>query len=273
MTEPAVPGAARPVWIQVILIAGIALFVAIGLPSLVFGIALVRRGAAAGPFIACLGLLLSAFAVGGLLREVVERSHRRNPPAPRLTVLSNGERALHLPRAAGPSLVSAWSLVALALVCLVGAGFAVRAERWILAGLVAVAALVCLLVAQPHRARALAGGLTFTPSRIVHEHDGVRWEVPWPDVYGALPQEPMPVLVYRGRMPAIHRTWVAGRYRGRAAVEDALVVQARYLAGGAVLAAYVIGMALVQPEFRSALGSPAPLPPGVPMCQGTLAKD
>lgn len=249
----------RPGWLRALLALGIVLLLAIGLPMLVLGLLLVREQA--GPFVLCLGLLLSALGLGGVVREVVERSHRRDPPVPRLKVLDGGESALFLPRAAGPSLVSAWSLVALAVVCLLGASFAGAAGRWVFAVLLLVVAVACLVVAQPLRARSLVGGLGFTPQRIVHEHDGVRWEVPWADVHGAVPQEPMPLLVHQGRLPEVHRTWVAGRHRGRAVIDGVLVVETRYLAGGAVLAAYVVEKALVDPAFRAALGSPASLPP------------
>ena len=75
-----------------------------------------------------------------------------------------------------------------------------------------------------------------------------------------VPHEPMPVLVHPGREPRIQRTAASGRFRGRAKVDGMLPVETRYLAGGATLAAYVVGKAIVDPAFRAALGSPASLP-------------
>ena len=70
----------------------------------------------------------------------------------------------------------------------------------------------------------------------------------------------MPVLVHPGREPRIRRR-AAARLRGRAKVDGMLPVETRHLAGGATLAAYVVGKAVVDPAFRAALGTPASLPP------------
>ena len=248
----------RPAWLRGLVLVGILLLLLIGLALAGLGVVIVAKPA--GPVVLCLGLGLLALAVSGVLRELSDGASRRNPPPPRLDRL-DGEEALVLPRAAGPSLVSAWSLVALAVTCVLGAGFALLAGRWVFALVLLAAAGGCLLVAQPRRARGLAGGLWFTPRRLVHEHDGVRWELPWEDVAGVVPQEPMPVLVHPGREPAIHRSAAAGRFRGRAQVDGRLPVETRFLPGGAVLASYVVGKAIVDPAFRAALGTPGSLPP------------
>ena len=248
----------RPGWLRALVAVGILLLLLIGFPTLALGALLVADPD--GPFLLTLGLLLSALGVAGLVRELGDVRHRRNPPSARLEE-RDAAAALFLPRAATPSLVSAWSLVAVAVTCLLGAGFAVAASRWVLAGLLLAAGVVALGVSQPHRARQLAGGLWFTPDRVVHEHDGVGWELVWEDVAGAVPQEPMPVLVRGGRLPEIRRGPAWGRHRGRAVVDGVLVVETRYLAGGAGLAAYVIEKAVADPAFRAALGRRESLPP------------
>lgn len=248
----------RPGWLRVLVLAGTVLLLVIGLPMLLLGVGLLARPE--GPFVLCVGLLLTALGVLSVVREVGEVRHRRDPPRPRLDRL-DAEAALVLPRAPFASLVSAWSLVAFAVVCLLGAAFAATVSRWVLGLVLLVVAGVCLWVAQPHRARSLAGGLWLTPTRIVSEHDGTRWEAPWDDVHGAVPGQVLAVLVHHGRVPAVSRGPAAWRHSGRAVVDGVPVVDARHLAGGSVLAAYVVEKAVQDPGFRAALGTPESLPP------------
>jgi hypothetical protein len=249
----------RPVWLRGLVLVGALLLLVVGGILTALGLALVTS--ARGPVLLVLGLGLLGLGVGSVLREVADVRSRRNPPRPRLDQLEPGEPALVLPRASAPSLVSAWSLVVLAATCALGGVVALVAGRWVLGVVLLAAAAGGLLVAQPRRARELAGGLWCTPRRLVHLHDGVRWEIGWDDVSGVLPQEPMPILVHPGREPVIQRTAAAGRFHGRTKVDGMLPVQTRYLAGGAVLASYVVGKAAVDPQFRAALGTEASLPP------------
>ncbi|MCW2851810.1 MAG: hypothetical protein JWM84_1474 [Nocardioides sp.] len=250
----------RPAWLRGLVLVGAVLLLVIGLPMTVLGVAIVEEPQ--GPFALCFGLLLVALGVAGAAREAAEGTVRRHPPSPRLDQLETGETALFLPRATAPSVISAASLAAVAVVTGLGALFALVAGRAVLGVVLLVVAALCLLVARPGRARQLTGGLWYTPRRIVHSHDGVRWELAWEDVHGAVPSEPMAVLVHQGRTPQVQRSWVAGRHRGRAVVDGVPVVEARYLAGGAVLASFVIEKALADPTFRAALGTPESLPPG-----------
>lgn len=250
---------ARPTWLRVLTGVGTLLLLAIGLPTLALGVILLDEPE--GPFLLCAGLVLTAFGVAGIAREVTVRRFRRDPPRARLDRAPSGESALFLPHATGPSVISAWSLAVLGAACLLGAVFGVAAGRWVLGVLLVLAGLGCLLVAQPHRARTLAGGLWFSPSRIWYRHDGVEWEVPWEDVHGAVPRGFTALLVHRGRIPEVRRSAVAGRHRGKAVVDGVLVVDHEHLAGGPSLASYVVEKALADPGFRAALGSPESQPP------------
>jgi hypothetical protein len=228
---------------------------------LLFGFGLVGIGTGIGQTMLCFGLVLLVTAAGGIARERAERAHDRHPPRPELSTAPTGEPALFLPRSAGRGRVAMGSLLGLAATAGLGALFAAIAGSWPGAVVLGVVALLLVVVAAPGSAAGGAGGLWFTPKGLVSRHDGVRWELPWEDVAGVVPHEPMPVLVHPGREPRIQRSAAAGRFRGRARVDGMLPVETRYLAGGATLAAYVIGKALVDPAFRAALGSPASLPP------------
>lgn len=260
MAAPPTAPDPRPVWLRTLVVVGAVLLLTIGVTMTGLSVATIEEPQ--GPFALCFGLLLLALGVAGAAREVAEGAVRRHPSAPRLDRLGTGETALFLPRARQPSVLSAWSLVAVAATSALGAVFAFLAGRGVFGVVLLVVAAGCLLVAQPHRAGEAAGGLWFTPRRIVHVHDGVRWALPWEDVHGAVPSEPMPVLVHHGRTPEVHRSWVAGRHRGRTVIDGVPVVESRYLVGGAVLASYIIEKALADPSFRAALGTPESLPPG-----------
>jgi len=227
---------------------------------LLLGFGLVGIGTGIGQTLLCFGLVLLVAAAGGLGRERVERAHDRHPPRPELAPAPTGEPALFLPRSAGRGRVAVGTLVGLAATAALGALFAALAGGWPGAVALVVVALLLVLAASPGR-HGGAGGLWLTPARLVHVQDGVRWDLPWEDVSGVVPHEPMPVLVHPGREPRIQRTAAAARFRGRARVDGMLPVETRYLAGGATLAAYVVGKAVVDPAFRAALGSPASLPP------------
>ena len=244
---------------KALLWVGIALLLVIGLPFVAVG--LLGIGDPGGQAVLCAGLALVVGAVGGMAREVAERRHDARPPEPRLDTLPDGEPALFLPRSTGRTLASTWTLTGLAAVCALGALFTALAGRWGWLVVLALLAMLLLLVAAPHRGGSLAGGLWFTPQRIFHRHDGVSWEMPWEDVRGSSPHEPMPVVPVTGREVRVHRGPAAGRHRGAAVVDGVPVVETRYLAGGGVLASYVVNQAVGNPDFRAALGTPASVPP------------
>ncbi len=233
--------------------AGVLLLAAIGLPLTMMG--LLGLGDTRGQATLCLGLVAVISALGGALRLIAERVA---PPAPRLTDLAEG-RALFLPRSPLPSRISSTVLLGYAVVSVAGALFAGLAEQYVGAGSLLVIGAALLWVAAP--GRDLAGGLWFSPDRLVHEHDGLRWEIPWEDVTGVVPQDPMPILVRPDRLPAPTRTGPRGRAWKRTA-DGVVAVDTRLLSGGATLASYVIGKAVTDPASRAVLGTPASLPPG-----------
>lgn len=256
MTETPTDGR-RPAWLSALLVAGWVLLAGIGLPLTVMG--LVGIGDATGRAFLFLGLLLLLSAAGGVAREVVERRARRQPPSPRLVDLAPGERALFLPRAGGPTRVASLVLLGYGLLGLLSAVATALDGRWAWAVGFTLGGAVMVLLAAP--GRDLAGGMWFSPSRLVHEHDGLRWEAPWDDVTGVVPQQPMPVLVRPDRPVDVRRVGPPGRAWRPTRGDGVLAVDARFLAGGPVVASYVIGKAITDPASRSVLGTPESLPP------------
>lgn len=248
----------RSLPLRVLLVVGIAFSALLGL--LLCVIALPGLEAPRGQLALCLGLLLLVSAAGGTGRELAERAHDRSAPAPRLEV-HDGEPSLHLPRSAGRSRVSSWTLTGISAVLGLGALFAAGAGAVPGAVALAVTAALLLLVAAPWSPT--PGGVWFTPTRMVHEHDGTSWEVGWDDVTGSWKGEPVPVMLRPGSRPQVRRTLSAGRHRGRVREGDTLLVESRYLAGGAALTSYVVLQAVGDRAFRAALGTPASLPPRV----------
>jgi hypothetical protein len=157
--------------------------------------------------------------------------------------------------------VSSWSLAALAAVLGLGALFTAFEERWGWALVLAVVAAWLLWSSAIHRGASLAGGLWFSPVGMRHDDRGVVVDLPWDAVTGVVPQQPMPVLVRPDHTPALVRTGPRGRAWNPVRRSGAIAVDTRHLAGGAVLASYVIGKAVTDPASRELLGTEASLPP------------
>ncbi|HEX6149357.1 hypothetical protein [Nocardioides sp.] len=233
--------------------AGAAILVLIGAPLVVIGA--IGLGDETGRVFFTIGVLVLISAVGGVARLLADR---RPPPRPRLVELTPEESALFLPRASAPSRISSMVLLGYGLVLLASAVSASLVESWGVAVVCALLGLAALWLAAP--GRDLAGGIWLSPRRLAHEHDGRRWEVPWDDVTGVVPQQPMPVLVRADRMPTVQRTGPLGRAWNPRRGDGLLAVDTRHLAGGTELASYVIGKAVTDPASRTVLGTPDSLP-------------
>lgn len=249
---------ARPLWLRLLVWTGLAILVVLAPPFVLFG--LVAIGDGEGKFILCFGLLLLVGAVAGAAREVSERRLVRDPVAPRLDRMPDGERALLLPRATEPTLISSWGLFGFGAVLLVGALLAAVEASWGLAVVLTLTAAWFLLTAVPHRAERMAGGLWLTPTRVVDDYRGVRWEVPWELVTGVDAHHRQRVLlpVRRDRVPALQRTGPRGRAWKPLRAGNVMVIDTNHLAGGTTYAGDLIDRALTHPASRQSLGTHAP---------------
>ena len=235
-----------------------ALLLALGAPLVGWGLLGVRTSLGQG--FLCLGLVLVVCGAGVVGGQLVEQRIRRQPPQARLTVLS-GVPALHLPRDPGPTLVSSWILAGLGAVAALRGVFVAGDGRWVGAALMLAAAGLLLWCSAVQRGGSFAGGLWFTPAGLRHEDRGIAVDLPWEAVTGVVPQQPMPVLVRSDHTPVLTRTGPRGRASRPITKDGTLVVDTRHLAGGAVLASYVIGKAVTDPASREVLGTPESLPP------------
>jgi hypothetical protein len=157
--------------------------------------------------------------------------------------------------------VSSWTLAGLAAVSALAALFAVLAQSWVWAGVLAAAAAYLGSSSAVHHGARLAGGLWLTPTRLVHEDRGIGVEVPWETVTGVVPQQPMPVVLRADGRPSVVRTGPYGRaWRPVSRDGTTLTVDTRHLAGGTTLASYVIAKAISDPASRGLLGTPGSLP-------------
>lgn len=247
-----------PTGSRVLTWAGVLLLLAIGLPLVGMGLLGVHTDLGRALLIG--GLVLVVSAGGGMGRALTEARVRRDPPQPRIEPYAE-ENALHLPRAAGPTLVSSWTLAGLAAVSALAALFAALEQSWVGAGVLAVAAVWLGSSSAVHHGVRLAGGLWLTPTRLVHADRGVGVEVPWETVTGVVPQQPMPVVLRVDGRPSVVRTGPRGRaWRPVSRDGTTLTVDTRHVAGGATLASYVIAKAISDPASRGLLGTPASLP-------------
>ncbi|WP_210438792.1 hypothetical protein [Nocardioides xinjiangensis] len=248
----------RPAGMRILSWFGIVVLLGLGVP--LTGMGLLGLHTTLGRGFLCAGLVLLVAAVGGVAREVVELQVRRDPPRARLATL-DGEGALHLPRATGPTLVSSGLLAGLAAVAALGAVFAALDEGWLWTIALGLVAAWVGWSSAIHLGGRFAGGLWLTPTRLRHEDRGVAVEVPWDDVTGVVPQQPMPVLVRPDRTPTTTRTGPRGRAWKPVTDSGTLRVDTRYLAGGSTLASYVIAKAVAEPASRPVLGTRDSLPP------------
>lgn len=246
----------RPAALRALLWGGLVLSVVLGVPLVVLGLADVTTSG--GQTALCCGLVLLVCAAAGAGRELAERAALRDPPQPRLTTL-DGEPALLLPRHRGRSVVAAAALSGLAAVAALGAVLAIASGSVV--GAVLLAAVAAALVVAGAPWRVVADGVWCTPTRLVHEHDNLRWSLAWDDVAGSDPRQPVPVRLHPGRRPPVRRRWDSLRLAQRPSTGDTRWIDARHLAGGPALVSYVVVHAVAEPGFRAALGSPASLPP------------
>ncbi len=234
------------------------LLLAIGLPLAGMGLLGVHtelgRGLLTG------GLVLVVSAAGAMARTIAEARVRRDPPQPRIETY-DGENALHLPRAAGPTLASSWTLAGLAAVSTLAATFAALEQSWVWVCVLAAATIYLGLSSAVHHGARLAGGLWLTPTRLVHSDRGLRVEAPWETVTGVVPQHAMPIMLRADGRPSVVRTGPPGRaWRPVSRDGTTLTVDTRYLAGGPTLASYVIAKAVSDPASRRLIGTSASLP-------------
>lgn len=250
----------RPVWLRLVVWSGLVVMALVSVSLL--GVGLVGLDDGGGKFAVCFGLVLVVTTVGGVAREVAERRLVRNPVEPRLDSLAGGEPALLLPRATAPTAISSAVLVGLAATLAVGAVLAATELAWGLCVALALAAGWLVHLAAPLRTASMAGGMWLTPSSIVDEYRGIRWDVAWEDVTGVEARHPTRMLlVVRGdRVPRIRRTGPRGRAWRPLTAGNVLAVDSSHLAGGSALAGSLIGRGLEDPASRRALGTPPSLP-------------
>ncbi|GAA1915755.1 hypothetical protein GCM10009737_16480 [Nocardioides lentus] len=203
------------------------------------------------------GAAVTVLVALGLAREVAAARGARRPPHPRLGHL-DGEPALVLPRDPAPTRLVSWALLALAVVLLVGAVLAAWSREWVLLALLLAGGGGLAYVAAP--GRDLSGGLWFTPTRVVGDHLGVRWQLAWHDVTGAVDTQPMPLLHHEGRV-TVDRTGPRGRGWDPLRQDGMVAVDVSALAGGSRIASFVVLTCVADPAQRAVLGTPASLPP------------
>ena len=200
------------------------------------------------------GLLLCVALAGGVAQERAYVALERHPPTPTLVVLRGGEPALFLPRDGAVARNVTRMLLGAGAALLLGAVLALVAAQWFLASVCGLLGLGLLVVAGP--GRDTAGGVWLTPHRLIAEHLGTTWEVPWTSVARVEPGEPLTVHLHEGARPIVDRHGPPLRsWRLRP-----LTVRTHRLAGGAPTAAYVVGRAAGDPRFRAGLGTPGSWP-------------
>ncbi|WP_435744555.1 hypothetical protein [Nocardioides sp. SYSU DS0663] len=201
------------------------------------------------------GLLLLLVAAAGLALVCFDSWYVTHRPGPRVGTAPSGLPATVVARSPVPTVLSAVVPALLAGWALLGCVLAAGEERPVAA---VVLGLLAALLASPllavARRQVSAGGLWLTAAGIEHRKEGVGWSVPWEDVTGAVPGEPLAVLVRA--QPRLQRTTRLLWQREPAAPAGALAVDSRYLAADPAAVAAVVARCVAEPGQRARMGTP-----------------
>ncbi|ANH38357.1 hypothetical protein I601_1927 [Nocardioides dokdonensis FR1436] len=217
---------------------------------LLMGVGLVSLGDF-GPVLA--GSFLLLLAVGGFVMVGIDVWVPRRRPAVRVGTAPSGAAATVFPYSRAQVLMSGVGMTVYIVWSAVGAVLSARegypVGAWLLAltGLGLVVPMVPLL-----RGRIAVGGLYVTTVGLELRQEGAGWSVPWEDVTGVVPHEPVPVLV--SAPPKRHDTTTRMWRREPRTGPGMVVIDTRYLAGGPGVVAAVIGKCLVHPGQRARMG-------------------
>lgn len=231
--------------------AGYAGFVVIG----VLGVFFVASGEIDRPVAGWFFVLLGMLGIVGLVGVGQQAWFVRNRPGVALGAAPSGRPATVVLRSAFTTGMSIAVSGALAVFFAAATGaLLVAGSGWLaLTGLM-TAILVWPLVPAA-RGQVRAGGLYLTTEGIEHRRDAVLWSLPWSAVTGAVPGEPV-ALVLDGR-PGVETTsttrWVWNREPR--APSGVVGVDCRTLGLDGVLVAAALNTALAHPERRADLGT------------------
>lgn len=200
------------------------------------------------------GVLLLLLAVSGLLLIVFDSAYPRRRPGAKTGTAPSGAPATVFTRS--PVVVVLSTLVPAALAgwavlgCVLAAGRGQTTASVVL-GLVAVG-LATPLVAVV-RGRVAAGGLYLTPAGVEHRKESVSWSVPWDDVTGVVPGEPLALLVRA--QPRLRTSTRVLWQREPTGPRGTVAVDSRYLAADSRVIAAVVARCVAEPAHRRRLGT------------------
>lgn len=200
------------------------------------------------------GLLLGMLAGSGLVLVAFDSWYVGHRPGARLGTAPSGAPATAFPRspvptsmsAVLPGLLVAWALLGCVLAAVEGEPVAT-----VVLGVLAVG-LATPLVAVV-RGQVAAGGLYLTAAGIEHRKEGVSWSVPWEEVTGVVPGEPLGLLVRAvPRQRATTRMLWQREATGPAGTK---AVDSRYLAADPLVVGAVVARCVAEPAQRARMGT------------------
>jgi hypothetical protein len=220
----------------------------------VLGVALLRY---AGDRLAgaLAGALLLLLAVAGLVLVGFDSWYVGHRPGVRLAPAPSGAPATAFPRSPLPTVMSAVLPAALAVWALTGCVLAASSGRPLAAvvlGLLGIGVATPLVAAV--RGRVAAGGLYLTATGVEHRKEAVTWAIPWEEVTGVVPGDPL-ALTLRGGAPEHHATTRVLWQREISGPPGTQGVDSRYLAEDPGIVAAVIARCLVEPDLRGRMGT------------------
>jgi hypothetical protein len=206
------------------------------------------------------GAFMLGFGLVSLLATTLEAVHGRRTHGAVTGTSPDGLPATVLPRAGWAPMVSGaflvvggGSFVAAGFVSL-AAGDTLWGVFWLALGAATLGLLVPLLLGHVH-----AGGVYLTADGVTSVKDGAWWRVTWDDVAGAVPGEPLAVVLSDGARPDRGRSAPSFWRSEVRSPEGVLAVQTRYLSEDAATLAFLLLAYRDRPDLRAMLGTQASL--------------
>lgn len=217
-----------------------------------------QAGEVGSAFGVIFGVLVTGLGVLAAIQLVLELQPRGG--GARIGTAPDGERATVLPRRGYAPVFSALVLLLLGGCLVAGALVAVRDDKPVLAGVLAVPGLPLLFYLGAVLAgRMPAGCLYLTPTAVVDSHSGSTVRVAWEDMLGVSIDSPIAVLLRPGASVQRTRTAPRGWRGGVRAPEGVLGIEVRQLREDPAVVGYLLGVYRERPDLRDQLGTSASL--------------
>lgn len=204
---------------------------------------------------------LTAVGLLGFAWAVLETRHLRARPGAALGRSPVGSAALVVARATWMLVIESALCLALAAALVVGGVLALlhgHGSGGMVIGipLLLAGGLLLALLGPVASGSVRSGAVYLTPEGVEHRVEGSWWRVPWDDIQGVLPDDPVALVLQPGAHVERGRTTRWGWNREVRGGEGLLGIATRYLALDGAVLGFLLLSYLNRPHLRASLGTP-----------------